>query len=140
MAHSMRSLTTVKQPLNAAIHTGLNNLFASTPIAILQPRTAVAWQFAPNSVLRIGLFSDILPGSVADAIGLTKRSVRVLPEASSPAHRRRRALRLVFSQSRLRPCPTANCIPRILWSGVWGSSISLEARSAFVRSTSALEL
>ncbi len=70
MAHSMRSLTTVKQPLNAAIHTGLNNLFASTPIAILQPRTAVAWQFAPNSVLRIGLFSDILPGSVADAIGM----------------------------------------------------------------------
>ncbi len=72
MAHSMRSLTTVKQPLNAAIHTGLNNLFASTPIAILQPRTAVAWQFAPNSVLRtgFGLFSDILPGSVADAIGM----------------------------------------------------------------------
>ena len=44
----------------------------STPLAILQPRTAIAWQFAPNSVLRtgFGLFSDILPGSVADAIGM----------------------------------------------------------------------
>ena len=62
----------VNQPLNAAIQTGLKNLFASTPLAILQPRTAIAWQFAPHSVLRtgFGLFSDILPGSVADPIGM----------------------------------------------------------------------
>ena len=61
----------VNQPLNAAIQTGLGNLFSSTPIAILQPRTAIAWQFEPKSVLRtgFGLFSDILPGSVADLIG-----------------------------------------------------------------------
>ena len=62
----------MNQPLNAAIQTHLGNLFASTPLAILQPRTAIAWQFAPNTVLRtgFGLFSDILPGSVADLIGI----------------------------------------------------------------------
>ena len=62
----------VNQPLNAAIQTHLGNLFSSTPLAILQPRTAIAWQFQPKSVLRtgFGLFSDILPGSVADLIGV----------------------------------------------------------------------
>jgi Carboxypeptidase regulatory-like domain len=61
----------VNQPLRDAIQTHLGNLFASTPLAILQPRTAIAWEFAPHSVLRtgFGLFSDILPGSVADTIG-----------------------------------------------------------------------
>ena len=61
----------VNQPLNSAIQTHLGNLFASTPLAILQPRTAIAWQFEPKSVLRagFGIFSDILPGSVADLIG-----------------------------------------------------------------------
>jgi len=61
----------VNQPLNAAIQTGLGNLFSSTPLAILQPRTAIAWQFEPKSVLRtgFGIFSDILPGSVADLVG-----------------------------------------------------------------------
>jgi hypothetical protein len=61
----------INQPVNAAIQTHLGNLFSSTPLAILQPRTAIAWQFEPNSVLRtgFGIFSDILPGSVADLIG-----------------------------------------------------------------------
>ncbi len=61
----------VSQPLNAAIQTHLGNLFSSTPIAILQPRTAIAWQFEPKSILRtgFGIFSDILPGSVADLVG-----------------------------------------------------------------------
>ena len=61
----------VNQPLNEAIQTHLGNLFSSTPLAILQPRTAIAWQFEPKSVLRtgFGIFSDILPGSVADLIG-----------------------------------------------------------------------
>jgi hypothetical protein len=61
----------VNQPLNVAIQTHLGNLFSSSPIAILQPRTAIAWQFEPKSVLRtgFGVFSDILPGSVADLIG-----------------------------------------------------------------------
>jgi hypothetical protein len=59
------------QPLDAAIQTHLSNVFAATPLAILQPRTAIAWQFAPQMVLRsgFGLFSDILPGSVADLVG-----------------------------------------------------------------------
>ena len=61
----------VNQPLNAAIQTHLGNLFSSTPVAILQPRMAIAWQFEPKSVLRagFGIFSDILPGSVADLVG-----------------------------------------------------------------------
>ncbi len=61
----------VNQPLNAAIQSHLGNLFSSAPMGILQPRTAIAWQFEPKSVLRtgFGIFSDILPGSVADLIG-----------------------------------------------------------------------
>jgi hypothetical protein len=61
----------VNQPLDEAIQTHLGNLFSSTPTAILQPRTAIAWQFEPKSVLRtgFGIFSDILPGTVADLIG-----------------------------------------------------------------------
>src|SRR6202166_2550529 len=61
----------VNQPLNAAIQTGLGNVFSSTPLAILQPRTAIAWQFEPKSVLRagFGIFSDILPGAIADVVG-----------------------------------------------------------------------
>jgi hypothetical protein len=68
----------VNQPLNAVIRTGLGNVFSSTPLAILQPRTALAWQFASNSVLRagFGLFSDILPGSIADVIGFNPPYVK----------------------------------------------------------------
>src|SRR5271165_4460580 len=62
----------VNQPLNAAIQTHLGNLFSSTPLTILQPRTAIAWQFEPKTVLKtgFGLFSDILPGTVADLVGM----------------------------------------------------------------------
>ena len=62
----------IDQPLNAAIRTNQANVFASTPLSFLQPRTAIAWQLAPKTVLRsgFGLFSDILPGSVADLIGV----------------------------------------------------------------------
>ncbi|HXN64756.1 MAG TPA: TonB-dependent receptor [Candidatus Acidoferrales bacterium] len=62
----------VNQPLSAVIQTHLGNLFSSTPIAILQPRSAIAWQFEPNTVVRagFGLFSDLLPGTVADLIGV----------------------------------------------------------------------
>jgi len=68
----------VNQPLSAAIQADLGNLFVSTPVAILQPRTAIAWQFAPHSVLRagFGIFSDIMPGSVADTIGMNPPYVR----------------------------------------------------------------
>jgi hypothetical protein len=68
----------VNQPLNAAIQTGLGNVFTSTPLAILQPRTAVAWQFESKSVLRagFGVFSDILPGTIADVIGFNPPYVK----------------------------------------------------------------
>jgi hypothetical protein len=61
----------VNQPLSEVIRTGQSTIFAATPLAILQPRTAIAWQIAPNTVLRsgFGLFSDILPGSVVDLVG-----------------------------------------------------------------------
>ena len=66
------------QPLNAAIQTGLGSVFSSTPLAILQPRTAIAWQFEPKTVLRagFGIFSDILPGSVADVVGVNPPYVK----------------------------------------------------------------
>ncbi len=68
----------VNQPLNAAIQRGLGNVFSSTPLAILQPRTAIAWQFESKSVLRagFGIFSDILPGSIADVVGVNPPYVK----------------------------------------------------------------
>jgi hypothetical protein len=68
----------VNQPLNAAIQTGLEHVFSSTPLAILQPRTAIAWQFEPKTVVRagFGLFSDILPGSIADVVGVNPPYVK----------------------------------------------------------------
>ncbi len=61
----------VNQPLSQAIRTQQGTIFAATPAAILQPRTALAWQIAPHTVLRsgFGLFGDILPGSVVDTVG-----------------------------------------------------------------------
>jgi hypothetical protein len=66
------------QPLNTTIQTGLGRAFSSTPRAILQPRTALAWQFEPKSVLRagFGLFSDILPGAIADVVGFNPPYVK----------------------------------------------------------------
>jgi hypothetical protein len=71
LSGSFSSIPHDNQPLNTVIQTHLGNLFSSTPVAILQPRTAIAWQFEPKSVLRtgFGIFSDILPGTVADLIG-----------------------------------------------------------------------
>jgi len=62
----------VNQPLSATLETGLGNIFDSTPLAILQPRTAIAWQIAPKTVVRsgFGLFSDLLPGSIVDLVGV----------------------------------------------------------------------
>ena len=61
----------VNQPLSATLHTGVGGIFDSVPLAILQPRTAIAWQIAPRTVLRsgFGLFSDLLPGSIVDLVG-----------------------------------------------------------------------
>ncbi len=68
---SFSSIVHNDQPLNTVIQTHQGHLFSSTPVAILQPRMAIAWQFEPKSVLRtgFGIFSDILPGTVADLIG-----------------------------------------------------------------------
>ncbi len=68
----------VNQPLNFAIRAGLGNVFSSTPLSILQPRTAIAWQFESRSVLRagFGVFSDILPGTVADVVGVNPPYVK----------------------------------------------------------------
>src|SRR6204780_263758 len=68
---SFSSIPHDNQPLDTVIQTHLGNLFSSVPVAILQPRTAIAWQFEPKSVLRagFGIFSDILPGTVADLVG-----------------------------------------------------------------------
>jgi hypothetical protein len=62
----------VNEPLDTSIQTHLGNIFAATPVAILQPRTAIAWEVTPKTVLRVGfgLFSDILPGSVVDLVGV----------------------------------------------------------------------
>jgi len=62
----------VNQPLSDVIQTHLGNLFFSTPLTILQPRTAIARQIEPKTVLRtgFGLFSDLLPGAVADLVGM----------------------------------------------------------------------
>ena len=98
----------VNQPLNAVIQTHLGNLFASTPLAILQPRTAIAWQVAPDTVLRtgFGLFSDIMPGSVADVIGMNPPYVQTFQAAcwvrwaARPSHRKR-----PIAQWRLRSRP-----------------------------------
>jgi hypothetical protein len=68
----------VNQPLNVTIQTGLGNVFSSTPLAVLQPRTAIAWQFESKSVMRagFGIFSDILPGSIADVVGVNPPYVK----------------------------------------------------------------
>ena len=93
----------VNQPLNAAILTGLGNVFSSTPLAILQPRTAIAWQFESKSVLRagFGVFSDILPGSIADVVGVNPPYVKLF-RAAFLARRAARRLRREFLTVRLK--------------------------------------
>ena len=126
----------VNQPLNAAIRTRLSNVFSSTPFAILQPRTAIAWQFEPKTVLRggFGVFSDILPGAIADIVGFNppynKTFQGGLQELSvgQPLRRECRTVRLTrrdrqssvylgFSQGQL-SCASAqanpsNCLPPV---------------------------
>jgi Carboxypeptidase regulatory-like domain len=62
----------VNQPLNNVIRTNVRNVFESVPLVILQPRTALAWQMNHKTVIRtgFGLFSDILPASVVDLVGV----------------------------------------------------------------------
>jgi hypothetical protein len=79
LAGSFNSIShDLNQRLDAAIQTNLAKIFSSTPLAILQPRTAFAWQFESKSVLRagFGIFSDILPGSIADVVGVNPPYVK----------------------------------------------------------------
>jgi len=60
------------QPLDSLIQTHAGNLFHATPEALWQPRAAIAWEVRRGTVLRsgFGLFSDLLPGSIADLIAV----------------------------------------------------------------------
>lgn len=60
----------VNQPLRDILKPTAN-VFQGTPAIQWQPRTAIAWQMLPRTVIRsgFGLFSDILPGSVVDLVG-----------------------------------------------------------------------
>ena len=110
----------VNQPLNAAIQTHLGNLFSSTPLAILQPRTAIAWQFEPKSVLRtgFGIFSDIgvpWPTWLARILP-TIRRFREECLAAWAKPELRAATRYSAAQPSRRECPTAQSmqpLPRI---------------------------
>jgi hypothetical protein len=98
----------VNQPLDAAIHTGLGNIFDSTPAAILQPRTAIAWQLTPTTVLRtgFGLFSDLLPGSIVDLVGVNPPYSQTFQGVVSSER---------WEDQPLHPaCPTARLTPRSL--------------------------
>lgn len=88
----------MNQPLNAAIQTSLGHVFSSTPLAILQSRTAIAWQFEPKSVLRagFGVFSDILPRSVVDVAGVNPPYVKTLLRANFLVLLSKRILPVVF--------------------------------------------
>ncbi|MGH9533596.1 MAG: carboxypeptidase regulatory-like domain-containing protein [Terriglobales bacterium] len=65
MSHS------VTQPLDEALQDGQSEMLPSTPFLVWQPRVGFSWQLAPKTVLRggFGLFSDIFPASLADAMG-----------------------------------------------------------------------
>jgi hypothetical protein len=79
LAGSFESVShNLNQPLAASVQTNLSTLFDSTPAAILQPRTAFAWQATSHTVLRsgFGVFSDLLPGSIADLVGVNPPYVR----------------------------------------------------------------
>ena len=164
---SFSSISHDNQPLNAVIQTHLGNLFSSTPVAILQPRTAIAWQFEPKSVLRtgFGIFSDILPGTVADLIGTnppydktfqggqlgTVGRHRLRPvfgcmprptaQSTHSLPRIRLLLRdfprasLLFRHLRSQPSPMANSTRHTSWSGAWALNINSERRPVCKRNT-----
>ena len=62
----------VNQPLNAVLKTDTKNVFAGVPLLMWQPRTALAWNVLKKTVVRtgFGMFSDMLPASVVDLVGV----------------------------------------------------------------------
>ena len=70
-AGSFSSIPHDNQPLNTGHSDALGN-FSSTPLAILQPRTADCVAVRPKRCCAAASesFSDLLPGSVADLVGM----------------------------------------------------------------------
>ncbi len=61
----------VNQPISTVMTTNQSHVLNARPGAIWQPRTSVAWQVQPHTVLRagFGVFGDLLPaGSLIDAL------------------------------------------------------------------------
>jgi hypothetical protein len=61
----------VNQPINAVMATNQSQVLNARPGAIWQPRTSIAWQVRPRTLLRagFGVFGDLLPaGSLIDAL------------------------------------------------------------------------
>jgi hypothetical protein len=61
----------VNQPINAVMATNQSQVLDARPGAIWQPRTSMAWQVQPQTLLRagFGVFGDLLPaGSLIDAL------------------------------------------------------------------------
>jgi hypothetical protein len=61
----------VDQPINAVMAINQSQVLAARPSAIWQPRTSIAWQVQPRTLLRagFGVFGDLLPaGSLIDAL------------------------------------------------------------------------
>jgi hypothetical protein len=160
---SFSSIPHDDQPLNTVIQTHLGNLFSSTPVAILQPRTAIAWQFEPKSVLRtgFGIFSDILPGTVADLIGTNppydktfqggvlgsvggtaiapgapNSAIGAIVAANQTLRRDFPTASLLFHRLRSQPFQMANSTRRTSWSGAWESNINSERRLAYTHNMS----
>jgi hypothetical protein len=61
----------VNQPISAVMATNQSQVLNARPGAIWQPRTSIAWQAQPRTLLRagFGVFGDLLPaGSLIDAL------------------------------------------------------------------------
>jgi hypothetical protein len=61
----------VNQPISAVMATNQSQVLDARPGAIWQPRTSIAWQVRPRTLLRagFGVFGDLLPaGSLIDAL------------------------------------------------------------------------
>jgi hypothetical protein len=66
-----RILHDVNQPISAVMVTNQSQVLNARPGAIWQPRTSLAWQARPRTLLRagFGVFGDLLPaGSLIDAV------------------------------------------------------------------------
>ena len=61
----------IDEPIRQVLRTNINTVFEAVPRVLWQPRTGLAWQALPRTVVRagFGLFSDILPASVVDLVG-----------------------------------------------------------------------